>query len=200
MIDIEEVKHQLKEMLSEERYIHSLNTQKIAAFLSQHYVVNSRQVKIAAILHDCAKELSDDSLKDYLKNYEIILDEIERNEKRLWHASVGAIIARERFNITDRDILRAIKIHPTLDKNPSTLDKIIYVADYMDSMKTKGEEKSYERLRNIAITELDIVTFWILNFKILDIMKYRGIIHPRSIEVRNNLINNLQEKMRYYNI
>lgn len=200
MIDIEEIKSQLKEMLSDERYIHSLNTQKIASFLAQHYVVNPRKVKIAALLHDCAKDLSDDLLKDYLRKYEVILDETEKNEKRLWHASVGAIAAKERFNITDEDILRAIKIHPTLDRNPSTLDKIVYVSDYIESMKSKGEEKSYEKLKNIAITELDIVTFWILNYKILDIMKYRGLIHPRSIEVRNDLINSLQDKMKYYDI
>jgi len=200
LIETEKFEHQLKEMLSEERYIHCLNTQNLAYFLAQHYIVNPRKVKIAARLHDCAKDLSVNLLENYLRKYEVVLDEIEKNEKQLWHAPVGAILAREKFDITDEEILRAIRIHPTLDKNPSTLDKIVYVADYMEYMKSKGEERSYERLKNIAITELDIVTFWILNFKILDIMKYRGIIHPRSIEVRNELINSLQDKMKYYDI
>ncbi|MEW6096973.1 MAG: bis(5'-nucleosyl)-tetraphosphatase (symmetrical) YqeK [bacterium] len=200
MIKLEEIEQKLKKMLSNKRYIHSVNTQKIASFLAQHYVVSPYKVKIAAILHDCAKDLSVESLENYLREYEIILDEIEKNEKQLWHAHVGAILAREEFGITDEDVLRAIRTHSTLDKNSSTLDKIVYVSDYMEYMKSKGEEKSYERLKNIAITELDIVTFWIVNFKILDILKYRGIIHPRSVEVRNELINSLQDKMKYYDI
>ncbi len=200
LISIEKIEPQLKEMLSDKRYIHCFNTQKLASFLAQHYVVSPHKVRIAAILHDCAKDLSVDLLKDYLKKYEIILDEIEKNEKQLWHGPVGAILAKEKFGITDNEILRAIKIHSTLDKNASTLEKIIYVSDYMEYMNSNGEQKSYERLKNIAITELDIVTFWIVNFKILDIMKYRGIIHPRSIEVRNEIINSLQDKMKYYDI
>jgi len=200
LITLEEIESKLKKMLSEKRYIHCVNTQKIASFLAQHYVVNPYKVKVAAILHDCAKDLSIKLLDDYLRKYEIILDEIEKNEKQLWHGPIGAVIAMEEFGIRDKDVLRAIRIHSTLDKNASTLEKIIYVADYMDYMKTKGEERSYERLENIAITELDIVTFWIVNFKILDIMKYRGIIHPRSIIVRNELINRLQDKMNFYGI
>lgn len=200
MINIEEIEPQLKEMLSEKRYIHSLNTQRLASFLAQHYVVSPNKVRIAAILHDCAKDLSLELLENYLRKYAIVLDEIEKNEKQLWHGPVGAILAMERFGIRDEEILRAIKIHSTLDKNASTLEKIIYVSDYMEYMNSNGEQKSYERLKNIAITELDIVTFWILNFKILDIMKSRGIIHPRSIEVRNELINSLQDKMKYYDI
>jgi predicted HD superfamily hydrolase involved in NAD metabolism len=200
MIELEEVESKLKGMLSDKRYIHCVNTQKLASFLAQHYVVNPYKVKIAAILHDCAKDLSVDLLEDYLAKYEIVLDEIEKSEKGLWHAHVGAILAKEKFGITDEEILQAIRIHSTLDKNPSTLQKIVFVADYMEYMRSKGEEKSYTRLRNIAITELDIVAFWIINFKILDIMRYRGIIHPRSIEVRNEFINNLQDKMKYYDI
>lgn len=196
----EEIEPGLKEMLSDKRYIHCLNTQKLASFLAQHYVVNPNKVRIAAILHDCAKDLSLESLENYLRKYSIVLDEIEKSEKQLWHGPVGAILAMERFDIRDEEILRAIKIHSTLDKNASTLEKIIYVSDYMEYMNSNGEQKSYERLKNIAITELDIVTFWILNFKILDIMKSRGIIHPRSIEVRNELINRLQDKMKYYDI
>lgn len=196
----EEIEPGLKEMLSDKRYIHCLNTQKLASFLAQHYVVNPNKVRIAAILHDCAKDLSLESLENYLRKYSIVLDEIEKNEKQLWHGPVGAILAMERFSIRDKEILRAIKIHSTLDKNASTLEKIIYVSDYMEYMNSNGEQKSYERLKNIAITELDIVTFWILNFKILDIMKSRRIIHPRSIEIRNELINSLQDKMKYYDI
>lgn len=200
MIELEEVASKLKEMVSEKRYVHCVNTEKIASFLTHHYVVNPYKVKISALLHDCAKDLSIDLLGDYLSKYEVILDEIERNEKQLWHAYVGAILAKEKFGITDEEILKAIRIHSTLDKNPSTLEKIVFVSDYMEYMRSKGEQKSYERLRNIAITELDIVAFWILNFKILDIMKERGIIHPRTIEVRNEFINNLQDKMKYYDI
>lgn len=200
MIELKEIELQLKGMVSEKRYIHCQNTQYIASFLAQHYVVNPHKVRIAAILHDCAKDLSIDLLEDYLKNYEIVLDKIEKNEKQLWHGVVGVILAREKFGIKDAEILRAIRIHSTLDTNPSTLEKIIYVSDYMEYMKSKGDEKCYEKLKNIAITELDIVTYWILNFKILDIIRNRGIIHPRSIEVRNELINNLQDKMNYYEI
>ncbi|MFH1561827.1 MAG: bis(5'-nucleosyl)-tetraphosphatase (symmetrical) YqeK [Nitrospirota bacterium] len=200
MIGIGEIELKLKEILSKDRYLHCLNTQKIASFLAQHYVVNPHKVRIAALLHDCAKDLSVDLSKDYIIKYEIVLDEIEKNESKLWHGPVGAVLANEKFGIADKEILRAIRIHSTLDKNPSTMEKIVYVSDYMDYRESKEDEKSYERLRNIAITELDIVCFWIVNFKILDILKYRGVIHPRTIEVRNELISNLQDKMKYYDI
>ncbi len=200
MIDTAQIEPELKEMLSEKRYTHCLNTQKIASFLAQHYVVNPQKVRIAALLHDCAKDLSVDLLKDYIRKYEIVLDEIEKNESQLWHGPVGAVLVKEKFGITDEEIGRAIRIHSTLDKNASTLEKIIYVSDYMDYRESKEDEKSYERLKNIAITELDIVTFWIVNFKILDILKYRGVIHPKSIEARNELVIGLKDKMKYYDI
>ncbi|MEW6620254.1 MAG: bis(5'-nucleosyl)-tetraphosphatase (symmetrical) YqeK [bacterium] len=200
MVELDKIELKLKDILSQKRYNHCLNTQNLASFLARHYVVEPHKVRIAALLHDCAKDLSDELLKDYLKKYGIILDELESKEKQLWHAPVGMVLAQEKFGITDKEILRAIRIHPTLDKNSSTLEKIVYVADYMEYMKSNGEEKSYQRLKNIAITELGIVTFWIINFKILDILKSNGSIHPRSIEARNELINTLQDKIKYYDI
>ncbi|MDI6734740.1 MAG: bis(5'-nucleosyl)-tetraphosphatase (symmetrical) YqeK [bacterium] len=200
MIDIAQIEPKLKEMLSENRYSHCLNTQKIASFLAQHYVVNPQKVRIAALLHDCAKDLSVELSENYIRKYAIILDEIEKNESRLWHGPVGSVLAKEKFGIADEEIGRAIRIHSTLDKNASTLEKIIYVADYMDYRESKEDEQSYERLKNIAITELDIVTFWIINFKMLDILKYHGVIHPRSIEARNELVHKLKDKMKYYDI
>jgi HD superfamily phosphohydrolase YqeK len=126
MISYEDIKGKVKGYLSSNRYKHTLGVVNAAILLGEKYQVDLNKVKIAALLHDCAKKMDKDKLLKVVKEEEIIIDEIQKNQPALLHGPVGSVIAYRDFNIKDPDILRAIEYHTTGRENMSKLEKIIY--------------------------------------------------------------------------
>jgi predicted HD superfamily hydrolase involved in NAD metabolism len=184
-MDVERMKRKLKEALSIARYRHSLSTSIVASKLATHYGVDSEKAMIAGLLHDCAKALSKEEQRLYIEKNGISLDEIELQEANLWHAPVGEVMAREEFGVTDPEILRAIRIHSTAAPNMSSIDKILYVADYIESYR-RFKGKAY--LVRLAQRDLDLTTYHILNHKLAYILHKKVMIHPNSTKARNLLV------------
>ena len=121
----------LKDNLDEERFNHTLGVAICAKELAVKYGVNPDKAYIAGLLHDCAKCFSKDISKSYFDKIDIL--EEEKINYKTWHAPIGAYIAKTQFNITDEEILSAIRWH-TLGKIDMTLfEKIIFLADKIET-------------------------------------------------------------------
>ena len=129
----ENLRKEISLKLSEKRFHHSLNVEIKAIELSKLYGSDVEKVKVAAIAHDLAKAFSDEELIKMAQNYSIEIDEIQYNFPQLLHGYVAAHICSERFEIYDFDILNAITYHTTGRKGMSLLDKIIYLADVIET-------------------------------------------------------------------
>jgi predicted HD superfamily hydrolase involved in NAD metabolism len=121
------------------RYYHSLEVANIALKLNEHLNLKLEEtvVYLASILHDCAKLYSKDKLWDILVEFKDILNlESIKNYPSIWHSFAGKKVAKDYYNINDENILSAIFYHTTGKPNMTTLEKLIFVSDYIEESRT----------------------------------------------------------------
>jgi len=184
-VDLDLIKISLKEILGEERLEHSVNTSKVARKLAIKYDCDADKAEVAGLLHDCAKDLDYKTLEKMVFEYNIELDEIIRKIPKLLHPLVGAVIAKKEFNIQDAVILKAIKAHSTGAAQMSLLDKIIYLSDKIEPLRNMN---GVEEVRKMAEINLDKAVLMALDMGLLYLISKDLLIHPISIEARNNIL------------
>lgn len=181
----------LKQALKPGRYVHSVNTMKEAVRLAEHYGEDVEAAAIAGLLHDCGKNLNDEQTLEYCSNYGITLSRLEQNQVFLMHGAVGALIAREKYGVENVYILDAIKYHTTGYGDMSMLDKIILLADYIEPGRRHSEA---EDARRLAYTDINRALISAFDSTIRYVMDRKGLIHPATIEARNNILMLLSHK------
>lgn len=130
--DILELQADMKRRLKLKRFNHSVAVMYTAANLAMRYDVPLIKAQIAGILHDCAKEMSSVDLIRYCKKNNIALSEYELSNPALIHSKVGACIVKDRYDISDVEIINAIRFHTTGKPGMTRLEQIIYIADYIE--------------------------------------------------------------------
>ncbi|MEG0075552.1 MAG: bis(5'-nucleosyl)-tetraphosphatase (symmetrical) YqeK [Eubacterium sp.] len=180
-----EIEKKLKKTLKPKRYTHTLNVIKSALELSEKYPCNCEKVRYAALLHDCAKNYSDQALIETANQYYLKVDEVTKREPQLLHGPVGAVVARQEYGIEDKEILSAIKYHTTGRENMTVLEKIIYLADFIEPGR---KYPGVDALREIAFEDLDDAMIQALTNTIRYITNIKGLIHERTVSARNYLI------------
>lgn len=175
----------LKKDLKPGRYKHTLGVVDSALVLGKINGVQKKQVEVAALLHDCAKNLSDDRLLKIARKRHIPVDVIMLHEPQLLHGPVGAVIAREKYGVTDESILNAIRYHTTGRVGMDNLEKIIYLADYIEPGRNFP---GIDKLRKTAAENLDKGVYMALSNTIEYVLKKNGFIHPLSVSARNDLL------------
>ncbi len=130
-INYEDCKAKLKSVLNKERYEHSLGTAECAKKLAKQYGLDEEKAYLAGLVHDCAKCLSNDCLKEQLKICKDLCEGESINHKT-YHAPVGCIVAKKEYNIFDEEILSAIRWHTIGKSNMTDFEKIIFIADKIE--------------------------------------------------------------------
>ena len=172
--------------LSENRLAHSLSVSEISVALAKQYGEDIEKARIAGLVHDCAKHMKDEELIRVAMDHHIQLDEVFLNNPTILHGLVGSIIAREVMGIQDEDILRAICYHTTGRKNMSTLEKIIYIADYIEPLR---KFKGVEEVRDLCKVDLDSAVLRSLENVIIYVISQKELLHIDTIDARNCLLN-----------
>ena len=138
-------------MLRPRRVPHVQGCEAEAVRLARRWCADEERAAEAAILHDCTKkELLPEQLRLCAK-YGIIPDELERENGKLLHAKTGAAVARFEFG-SDDEVVEAIRWHTTGRPNMTTLEKVLYMADYMEPTR---DFPGVEELRRLAYEDLD---------------------------------------------
>lgn len=176
--------------LSNSRYVHSKNTAKLAMKISRAYNVSENDAYIAGILHDYGKGYSKEELLELAKKYNLILNKQEMSSSVFLHGIVGAEIARNEFFIKNDDIINAIKYHTMGRENMSLLEKIIFLADYLEIGRKHIPEFEMSELRELALTDIDKTVLIVIDKTLKYLIDNNKIIHMGSIEAWNYLINN----------
>ena len=174
--------------LKHKRFIHSVGVAGTAAALAMKYGADVYKAQIAGILHDCAKCYDDDELVRLCKKKDIEVTSFEEEHGFLLHAKYGAFMAKEKYEIEDEVILSAIRWHTTGHENMTLLEKIIYIADYIEPSRNKAQ--NLDLLRALAFNSSDI------DEVLLPIMK-GTIEYLRKDE--SNLDTTTLAAYRYYN-
>jgi len=148
--DIERYKSWLKSNLSEEKYIHSIGTMEEAMRLAKKFNVDCEEkIKVAALLHDCAKCFTIDKLKEHIENSQDICIDFDLANYKTYHAPVGCCVAKKEFDIYDEQIINAIKYHTVGRVGMDDFEKIVFLSDKIEP-KTRNIE-----FRNMILKELD---------------------------------------------
>ena len=136
----------LKENLNEKRYIHTLGTANCAQELAKQFGLNQDKAYLAGLLHDCAKCFSNEKLLDIIHQH-LDVEECEMLNYKTLHAPVSAYIAETEFNITDKEIISAIRWHTLGKLNMTDFEKIIFIADKIEP-NTRDKEYS-DKIREL---------------------------------------------------
>lgn len=192
-MEYKEIENDVKSVLSEYRFTHSLGVAKKAIELAKIYGVQEEIAKKVGIAHDIAKEMTDEEMIEYAKANNIRIDEIETVKPSLLHGKIGADIAAKKFGFT-QDMINAIKWHTTGRENMSMLEKIIYVADKTEENR-KGTRFNLEKSRELSTQNIDETLIFLMNEFITYNVKNEWLIHPETIKARNYILLN-ESKMR----
>lgn len=162
------IQKEVQNELKPERFEHTLGVMYTAGNLAYRYHISSGKALVAGLLHDCAKCLSDERRLDICREQNIPMSDIEKKNPHLLHGKVGAYLAKEKYGISDDDVLHSIAVHTTGCVDMSILDKIIYVADYIEPHRDKAPR--LPEIREMAYINLDQCVYMILE----DTVNYLG--------------------------
>lgn len=164
--DYNKIREQLKDTLDNKRYEHTLGVSYTAACLAMRYECNIQDAILAGLLHDCAKGLSDKKKLSICEKNDISFSKAEERNPSLLHAKVGAYIASTKYGVDNEEILNAIRFHTTGRPSMTLLEKIIYIADYMEP--NRKQAPNLDTVRTLAFQDIDKALVKILS----DTLKY----------------------------
>lgn len=151
---------QLKNKLPPSRYEHSLSVSFLCTALAMCHGYDMEKAELAGLLHDCAKQYEDTVLIEKCMKHGISLTPEEQMAPVVIHAIYGAWMAKEKFGIQDEEVLSAIRYHTTGKPGMGMLEKILYIADYIEPRRDKAANLSH--LRQLAFQDLDQTLFEML--------------------------------------
>jgi predicted HD superfamily hydrolase involved in NAD metabolism len=182
---IEKIEQEVSKRIPKLRFDHSKRVAEMAEMLYRQWGGNREKLIIAGLLHDVARDIPGDKLMEIAQNNGYKIDEIEFQNPILLHAPVGAIIARKDFGISDEEILNCIRYHTTGRKGITINESIIYVSDFIEMGRTFPDAIA---VRKIAFSNLKEAVLEETRFNICYLMKERIPVHPRTIEMFNDLL------------
>ena len=159
--DLKKIKKKLKNELDESRYEHTIGVMDTAACLAMRYGADLTQALVAGLLHDCAKCIPNDKKLKLCRKNGIGVTPFEEKAPFLLHAKLGAWMAEHEYHVSDPAILSAIACHTTGKPDMSLLDKIVFIADYIEPGRNKAP--GLPEIRRLSFTDIDQALIRILS-------------------------------------
>lgn len=189
-MDLEYLKQATKEELPQKRWEHTLRVAETAIQLAKREGVDEYKTEVAATLHDYCKFWSGEVLAEW------ILKENEQQNlllynKELWHGPVGAAVARKQFGVRDETILNAIRYHTSGRPNMSKMEKIIFLADYIEPGR---HFPGVEEVRRTAEKSLDLAVLQSLDNTIVFLIEKGQKVYPLTLDARNHMLDQIAQK------
>ena len=149
----QKLRKSLEKELKPDRFDHTLGVAYTAANMAFIHGADVEKALVAGFLHDCAKCMSHEEQIKICEKNNIEVSEVEKRNHSLLHAKVGMYLARTKYDVYDTDILNAIRWHTTGREDMSLLEKIIYIADFIEPNRKPLEDMS--SIRQEAYTDID---------------------------------------------
>lgn len=181
----DQIKEKLKENLKPKRYDHVIGVRDTAIELAKLYNEDLEKAKLAALIHDYCKNMSDEEIISKVEKYKLMMDEISKISPQLMHGAIAAAIAKEDMGITDEDLLNAVTYHTTGRENMSILEKIIYIADYIEPSRNFP---GVDDLRKSAFEDLDKALLKAFDNTIKFVIDKGQFLHLDTIKGRNYIL------------
>ena len=176
--DFIKMQKKLAKYLDEDRYEHTLGVMFTCAALAMVHDCDLITAQTAGLLHDCAKCIPNKKKLKMCSQHHIPVSEFEQEHPFLLHAKLGAYVAKAKYDVTDENILSAITWHTTGKPDMTLLEKIVYIADYIEPMRK--EAPHLEEIREIAFHDLNQGVAEILYDTLHYLNNRKGSIDPAT--------------------
>ncbi len=181
-ISRDELLLKLQGNLSEKRYNHVLRVETKAIQLATRWGISLEKASIAALLHDYAKEVSDEIFLQIIDNKKMD-PELKKWNNGIWHGVVGAEIVKDDLNIYDEDILNSIREHTIGNIYMCKLSQIIYIADYIEDGR---DFPGVELVRELSFEDLSKSIYLKSKQLIRHLSEQDKKIYPDTVITYNN--------------
>ena len=166
------------------RYEHSLGVERAAIWLAEKYGGDPEKAGVAAILHDITKHLSPQEQLNLCEKYGIIPCTVEKSEPKLLHGKTAAAIARAEYGMPE-DVCTAIACHTTGRHGMTILDKILYLADYIEETR---DFPGVDKARKLAKHDIDRALLYCYDQTLIELVERGKLIHSDTIAAYNDMI------------
>ncbi len=175
----------IRARLKPKRAEHSIRVAETAVDLAKHYKADVSKAFYAGLLHDYSKSQTEKELLEIAERECLISDVCEYQAPQLLHGPVAAWQLKHDGIMTDDEVLKAIASHTVGHPQMSRLEKIIFIADYIEPGRTTP---GVEKVRKISYDNLDAGVLACLNSTIDWLLQIQAVIHPDAIRLRNEIL------------
>ncbi len=192
MAELETYRRYLKQHLSAKRYAHSVNVAAASYALAKRFGgTDPETARFAGLVHDICKEAPKDVQYTLMMRSNLAVCAEERRSYKVWHGIAGAELLREKFQVADLDVLRAVRFHTVGRAGMSSLEKIVYLADMI------SKERDYpdvETMREKAAQSLEEGMHYALSYSLQKLVKRNAYIPCHTLEAYNEMLTRLQKQ------
>ena len=171
--------------LTPARFAHSLAVAERAEELARRWGADPAKARTAGILHDIFKDAAPVAQLQIFRDFAILLDTVERQVPKLWHARAGAVFIERVLGVGDPDILAAVRYHTTGRAEMSRLETVLYLADFTSSDR---DYPDVDVLRRLSDEDLDRAMAYALSYTIRDLVEKNRAVHPDTLACYNDVV------------
>ncbi|SDW99221.1 putative HD superfamily hydrolase of NAD metabolism [Marininema mesophilum] len=180
----------VEEQLTRSRFEHTKRVIATALTLAKRFGADQEQAELAALLHDYCKCWPEERLREVIVTGDDFTQDLLQYNKELWHAPVGAHIVKQDLGVVDKEVLDAICYHTSGRPHMTLLDKVIFVADYMEPAR---RFPGVEEVRLLAETDLDRALLKSLDNTLLFLIQRGMTVYPLTLSARNFMVDQVHQ-------
>lgn len=184
MLCDEKMRQEILSRLTGYRVEHTLGCEKAAIALAKRWGADPEKCALAMLLHDITKAFSCHQQLNLCKEYDIIPSDIEKKEWKMLHGKTAAAIGLREYGIS-QDIADAVACHTTGKAGMTLLDKIVYLADYIEETR---DFEGVEQARKLAYEDIDAALVYCFDSTITELIGRGKLINMDTVAARNELL------------
>ena len=166
---------------------HVERSREVARELASIHGVDAVQADLGVAAHDLARAMKGDALLEQSRRYGLYFNPVEQNTPELLHGPLAAYWIEHEDAITDKEILEAVRWHTTGKGGMGDLAKVVFLADKLDPSKIE-RYPFLTRVKKLAYENMDQAIYEYLNASLTRLLEENQLIHPESLELRNELM------------
>jgi predicted HD superfamily hydrolase involved in NAD metabolism len=184
---IEEMRALLQQSLKPKRYEHSIRVYETALKMAEHFHADKQKVALAALLHDCGRQIPKEKSAAKAKELGIPVDPVEEAQPILLHAKLGVYYAVHKYGVSpeDTEVLDAIRYHSTGTADMTETAKIVFLADLIEPGR---DFEGVEEIREESFQDLDKGMLLSYDNTIRYLLEDGLLIHPDAIAGYNQMV------------
>ena len=169
---------------------HIERAREVAGELAVRHGVDPAPVDLGAAAHDLYRAMKGETLLQEARRYGLDIHQVEEKTPVLLHGALSARWLQQAVGVSDSRVLEAVRWHSTGRRGMGPVAKVVFLADKLDPEKVR-RHPDLEEVAELAQDSLDRAVLRYLEREITYLLQKGALVHPESIELRNELLTSL---------